>query len=123
MRPVMMDHVDPFGVMAVRVLAAGIIMWGLYLASPRTWKIGILIPSARPLALLSLGMFIGYVVGMSMLMMALTATSVAIASTLSSMAPVAILPMLWLRTGVQPAWQAWCGALVAIAGIAIIFWR
>lgn len=123
MRPVMMDHVDPFGVMAVRVLAAGIIMWGVYLASPRTWKTGIRIPAARPLALLTLGMFIGYVVGMSMLMIALSATSVAVASTLSSMAPVAILPMLWLRTGVQPAWQAWCGAAVAIAGIAVIFWR
>ncbi|MGO4572910.1 DMT family transporter [Microvirga sp. 2TAF3] len=123
MRPVMLDHVDPFGVMAVRVLAAGIVMWTLYLASPRTLKHGVGIPDRRSLALLSLGMFVGYVVGMSMLMIALSATSVAITSTLASMAPVAILPMLWFRTGTRPAWQAWCGAFVAVTGTAIIFWR
>lgn len=123
MRPVMLDHPDPFAVMAVRVLAAGLIMWTLFLASPKTLKQGIRVPGGKALALLSLGMFIGYVVGMSMLMIALTATNVAIASTLASMAPVAILPMLWVRTRKRPVWQAWCGALVAVVGTAIIFWR
>ncbi len=123
MRPVMLDHPDPFAVMALRALVAVVVLWAWYLASPRTWKRGIAIPDRRTMARVSLGVFIGYVAGMSMLMVALTATSVAVASTLSSMAPVAILPLLWLRTGTRLAWQAWFGAFVTVLGTAVLFWK
>lgn len=123
MRPVMLDHPDPFAVMALRGLVAVVVLWAWYLGSPRTWKTGIDVPDRRTLARVSLGVFIGYVAGMSMLMIALTGTSVAVASTLSSMAPVAILPMLWLRTGNRLAWQAWCGAFVTVLGTAVLFWK
>jgi drug/metabolite transporter (DMT)-like permease len=102
---------------------AVVVLWAWHLASPRTWKTGIAVPDRKTLARVSLGVFIGYVVGMSMLMVALTGTSVAVASSLSSMAPVAILPMLWLRTGTRLAWQAWCGAFVTVLGTAVLFWR
>jgi drug/metabolite transporter (DMT)-like permease len=123
MRPVMLDNLDPFAVMAARGLVAVVVLWAWHLASPRTWRTGIAVPDPKILARVSLGVFIGYVVGMSMLMIALTGTSVAVASTLSSMAPVAILPMLWLRTGTRLAWQAWCGAFVTVLGTAVLFWR
>jgi len=123
MRPVMLEHPDPFAVMALRGGVAVVVLWAYYLGSPQTWKSGLGIPDRSTLARVSLGVFIGYVVGMSMLMIALTGTSVAVASTLSSMAPVAILPMLWLRTGKRLAWQAWCGAFVTVLGTAILFWR
>ncbi|WP_457089883.1 DMT family transporter [Microvirga sp. P5_D2] len=123
MRPVMLDNPDPFAVMAARGLVAVVVLWAWHLASPKTWKTGIAVPDRKTLARVSLGVFIGYVVGMSMLMVALTGTSVAVASTLSSMAPVAILPMLWLRTGTRLAWQAWCGAFVTVLGTAVLFWR
>ena len=119
----MLDHADPFGAMALRALVAVLLLWGFYFGTPRTWKEGIHVPNAPALARASLGVFIGYVAGMSMLMIALTGTSVAVASTLSSMAPVAILPMLWFRTGTRLAWQAWCGALVTVLGTAILFWK
>ncbi len=123
MRPVMLDNPDPFAVMAARALVAVIVLWAYHFALPGTWKNGFAVPERRVLARVSLGVFIGYVVGMSMLMVALTGTSVAVASTLSSMAPVAILPMLWLRTGTRLAWQAWCGAFVTVLGTAVLFWR
>lgn len=123
MRPVMLDHPDPFAVMALRALVAVAILWAYHLGSPQTWKTGICFPDRLTLARVSLGVFIGYVIGMSMLMVALTGTSVAVASTLSSMAPIAILPMLWLRTGNRLSWQAWCGALVTVLGTAVLFWR
>lgn len=123
MRPVMLDSPDPFAVMAARALVAVVVLWAYHFALPGTWKNGIAVPDRRVLARVSLGVFIGYVAGMSMLMVALTGTSVAVASTLSSMAPVAILPMLWLRTGTRLAWQAWCGAFVTVLGTAVLFWR
>jgi drug/metabolite transporter (DMT)-like permease len=121
MRPVMLDHPDPFAVMALRALVAVVVLWAYHLASPGTWKSGFNVPDRRTLVRVSFGVFIGYVAGMSMLMIALAGTSVAVASTLSSMAPVAILPMLWLRTGTRLAWQAWCGAFVTVLGTAILF--
>jgi drug/metabolite transporter (DMT)-like permease len=57
---------------------------------------------------------------MSLLMAALARGNVGIVSTLSSMTPIVILPMLWLRTGVLPAPLAWVGALLAVAGTALI---
>ena len=123
MRPVMVDHPDPFAIAALRAVVAVVVLWAYHLASPQTWKSGIAVPDRHTLARVALGVFIGYVAGMSMLMVALTETSVAVVSTLSSMAPVAILPMLWLRTGTRLAWQAWCGALVTVLGTAVLFWR
>lgn len=123
MRPVMLDHPDPFAVMALRALVAVVVLWAYHLGLPRTWKTGIHFPDRLTLARVSVGVLIGYVIGMSMLMVALTGTSVAVASTLSSMAPVAILPMLWLRTGSRLPWQAWCGALVTVLGTTVLFWR
>jgi drug/metabolite transporter (DMT)-like permease len=123
MRPVMLDQPDPFAVMALRGLVAVIVLWAYHFGSPKTWTSGIGIPNRQTLARVSLGVFIGYVAGMSMLMIALTGTSVAVASTLSSMAPVAILPMLWLRTGNRLAWPSWFGAFVTVLGTAVLFWR
>jgi len=71
--------------------------------------------------LTSAGAFISYVLGMSMLMLALGAAPIGIAATLSSMSPIAILPLLWWRTGQPAPWPAWFGALLAGAGTLCLF--
>ena len=45
---------------------------------------------------------LGVGLGMSLLMAALAHGNVGIVSTLSSMTPVVILPMIWARTGIVP---------------------
>ena len=45
---------------------------------------------------------------------------VGVVSTLSSMTPVLILPLLWLVHGDRPAPLAWIGALVAVMGVSAI---
>jgi len=64
--------------------------------------------------------FIGTTLGMSLLMAALQKGSVGIVSTLSSMTPILILPMVWIRTGRRPGAAAWLGALLAICGTSLI---
>ena len=64
--------------------------------------------------------FFGTGLGMSLLMAALAHGNVGIVSTLSSMTPVVILPMVWVRTGKAPALMAWAGAALAVAGTALI---
>jgi drug/metabolite transporter (DMT)-like permease len=63
--------------------------------------------------------FFGPALGMSLLMAALETGDVGIVSTLSSMTPVVILPMVWLRSGRMPRPLAWAGAALAIVGTAL----
>lgn len=117
-QPVMADEVSPFAAMAVRcAVAAGFFM---LLAGIRrqaatdafSW------PTFRLAAASAL---IGSGLGMLLLMAALAQGSVAVISTLAAMTPVAVLPMVWWRTRRAPPWQAWIGALLAVAGTGLIF--
>jgi drug/metabolite transporter (DMT)-like permease len=39
---------------------------------------------------------------------------------LSSMTPIVILPMIWIRTGIAPPARGWIGAALAVAGVGLI---
>jgi drug/metabolite transporter (DMT)-like permease len=117
-RPAMAAGVEPFTAMAFRSGLAAVFFIGLS-AFPfaRTDR--------QPFVVRSLGLavassFFGTGLGMSLLMAALRHGNVGVVSTLSSIAPVVILPMIWVRTGVAPTWTAWVGAALAIAGTALI---
>jgi drug/metabolite transporter (DMT)-like permease len=116
----MADAAEPFAAMAVRAGTGGVILWLMLLLPFRS-----LAPfgraDARSLTLVLIGTAIGMGVGMTMLMAALTEGEVGIVSTLGAMTPVAVLPMVWARTGVAPPWPAWAGAAVAVLGTAVLF--
>jgi drug/metabolite transporter (DMT)-like permease len=116
-RPVMESGMEPFTAMAIRSgLAALFFVTLLALplsrapVSPRRMDVGIAVASA----------FFGTVLGMSLLMAALHRGDVGIVSTLSSMTPVLILPLVWMRSGERPPARAWLGALLAIGGTAFV---
>jgi len=118
-RPAMAAGVEPFTAMAVRSGVAAIFFLALALMpfaplhrpySFRASDMGLALGSA----------FFGTGLGMSLLMAALVNGNVGIVSTLSSMTPVVILPMVWLRSGIAPAPAAWSGAALAVVGTALI---
>jgi drug/metabolite transporter (DMT)-like permease len=118
-RPAMEAGAEPFTAMAVRSGIAALFFLALALLPIRALSK----PYTFRLADLGLGVgsaFFGTGLGMSLLMAALVNGNVGIVSTLSSMTPVVILPMVWLRTGVAPAANAWAGAALAVAGTALI---
>ena len=118
-RPAMASGVEPFTAMAVRSGIAALFFVAL-LAVPH--------PALKPapeIARRSLGFavgsaFFGVGLGMSLLMAALAHGNVGIVSTLSSMTPVVILPMVWARTGIVPPPRAWIGAGLAVIGTGLI---
>lgn len=118
-RPAMAAGVEPFTAMAVRAGFAAIVFLAatlLPIASLRDKS-----PVTAQTHLLALGSaFFGTGLGMSLLMAALASGNVGIVSTLSSMTPVVILPMVWARTGVAPPKAAWLGAVIAVCGTALI---
>lgn len=118
-RPAMASGVEPFTAMAVRSGIAATFFLLLMLVPHPALK------PAPQIARRSLGLavgsaFFGVGLGMSLLMAALARGNVGIVSTLSSMTPVVILPMVWARTGVIPPALAWIGAGLAVAGTGLI---
>jgi len=118
-RPAMEAGVDPFAAMAVRsgLAAAFYLVLALLpiaaLHAPYKFR-------RNDLGIAVTASLFGTGLGMSLLMAALAAGNVGIVTTLSSMTPVMILPMVWLRSGVPPVAAAWAGAAVAVAGTALI---
>jgi drug/metabolite transporter (DMT)-like permease len=118
-RPAMAAGAEPFAAMAVRSGVAALFFLAL-LAVPvaalrkpyrfRLGDVGFGVGAA----------FLGTGLGMSLLMAALAHGNVGIVSTLSSMTPVVILPMVWLRSGRPPSLNAWLGAGLAVVGTALI---
>lgn len=117
-RPAMAAGVEPFAAMAVRSGLAVIFFWALLLLPAIRRQTGEVQRQDFPLAVISA--FFGTALGMSLLMGALKTGSVGIVSTLSSMTPIVILPMVWLRSGKMPQPYAWAGAAMAIAGTALV---
>ena len=118
-RPAMAAGVEPFTAMAVRSGVAAAFFSVLAMlplaASSRPYRFAL-----RDLGTSVAAAFVGTGLGMSLLMAALAHGNVGTVSTLSSMTPVVILPMVWLRSGVAPPRRAWAGACLAVAGTALI---
>lgn len=119
-RPVMATGIDPFLASLLRVGVAAFCL-SILIQLP--------IPSIKPkgpltlkvAALTALTGILALAIGMTLLLFALSGGKVGIVSTLSATSPVMILPMLWLKTGERPAGGAWAGALLVVAGMALIF--
>lgn len=116
-RPAMAAGVEPVTAMAIRS--------GLGFAFFLALMILPFARAARPLGRPELGAIgasaiLGMFIGMSLLMAALARGDVGIVSTLSSTTPILILPMLWATTGRRPTPAAWAGAILAVAGVALI---
>jgi drug/metabolite transporter (DMT)-like permease len=120
-RPAMAAGVEPFTAMAIRSGLAALIFVALTVTPVGAKSRAPVRFDAMALALAAA--FVGMGLGMTLLMEALHTGDVGVVSTLSSVTPVLVLPMVWIRSGVRPSAPAWAGALPAIAGIALISLR
>ena len=60
------------------------------------------------------------VLGMTLLLYALRYGDAGMVAILSSVSPVVVLPLLWLVYKRSPAWGAWLGAALTVAGTVLI---
>ncbi len=118
-RPAMASGVDPFTAMTLRAGLGALFFVTINLLPIQAIRSNEAF-ALRNLAMVVVSAIFGTGLGMSLLMAALAHGKVGIVSTLSSMTPVVILPMVWLRSGKAPHKTAWLGAMLAVAGTAAI---
>jgi drug/metabolite transporter (DMT)-like permease len=118
-RPAMAAGTEPFAAMAVRSGVAAIFYVALSLV-PIRWIRRPYKFSWRDFRVGVAASFFGTGLGMSLVMAALAHGNVGLVSTLSSMTPVVILPMVWFKSGTAPGRGAWLGAALAVIGTALI---
>jgi len=107
---------------AIRMSAAAIILWGVLLLQGRAGQtVSTIRANPRIFGLITLGAFLGPVLGVSSSLFALQYTQVGVASTLTALPPVFLLPVGWLVFKDKPDWQSIAGTLVAISGVAMLF--
>lgn len=118
-RPAMESGAEPIAAIAVRMGIAAIFFSALLLLPApvlhRPYRF-----QARDLGLAVIAALFSAALATAFLMSALAEGKVGIVSTLSSMTPVLILPMVWIRTRIAPTARAWFGASLAVVGTALI---
>jgi drug/metabolite transporter (DMT)-like permease len=116
-RPAMLAGADPVAAMVVRS-GTGALFFLLLLTLPAFRPVAL--PPRIDIRQIGLSALAGMVVGMSFLMAALARGDVGIVTTLSSTSPILILPMVWAVYRRNPSPLAWSGAIMAVAGSALI---
>jgi drug/metabolite transporter (DMT)-like permease len=73
------------------------------------------------LRLLALAALIGPVIGVSLSLLAVQNTVVGVASVLTSLSPIFMLPISYFYFKERLGWQAIAGTILAVVGVAILF--
>jgi drug/metabolite transporter (DMT)-like permease len=117
---------DPIVASAIRVSIAALALW-LIMLIPGPWTPTPAQSAARltPRLVFIIGLsgFLGIGLGMTLFLLALGMTDAALVATLSSMTPVAQLPLIWIITRQRPALLAWVGAVLAGLGTALLLYQ
>jgi drug/metabolite transporter (DMT)-like permease len=119
MKPLMSTGIDAVSASAVRATASFaahvLLLWcGLSLSklkNPLNWK---------SLLNTALSATVSMVIGMTLILQALKTGQANLVAIFSSIAPVLLLPLLWVVYRRQPAAGAWWGGAMTVAGSAMI---
>lgn len=119
MKPVISAGVDPLAATAIRTGGGALLISMLAL-----WPSPLFAPAQSPTKGIVLWAIVpgllGYVVAVSLQLLALAKLGTGVAAAVSSAAPILILPMLWLSSGKRPASLAWIGAGVVVGGLNLL---
>ncbi len=113
---------SPIQANVIRMLAAVIALLVLMLIQRQTGRtVQTLRANPAAIPLLAIAALIGPVIGVSLSLLAVQNTAVGVASVLTSLAPIFMLPVAHFLFKERLGWQAVAGTLLAMAGVAILF--
>ena len=114
-------EVDPLSVAFIRIIAGCLSVWLIIILSGRLRGVLASSRDRQGMVYTSIGAFFGPFLGVWAIMVAIANTYTGIAATLSSLAPVFIIPVLWFVFKQRTSWRGFLGAAISVIGVAIIF--
>ncbi len=113
---------SPFQGNAIRMLAAALALWIFTAFQKEVGKtFSTLKENPSAIKQLAIAALIGPVLGVSLSLLAVQHAQVGVASTLTSLSPIFMLPVSHFIFKERLGWQAIAGTLLAMAGVAILF--
>ncbi len=113
--------VEPLEASFIRMAAAMVIIWLLAALRGHLPSILSAMRKGRPLAFSAAGAVVGPFLGVWMSLVAVSYIAAGVAATLNAMVPVAIIPLIIFYYKEKVSLRATMGAVVAVAGVAILF--
>ena len=120
LKPALLAGTDPLAATALRTGGGALVISVVALwpaeafVTPTKRTLGVVLGAILP-------GFVGYIAAVGLQLYALRSYDAGIVAVLSSMAPVVMLPMIWIMSGDPPPFSAWLGAILAVLGAGIIF--
>jgi drug/metabolite transporter (DMT)-like permease len=112
---------NPLSATLMRLLLGGLFIWALALFLGRLPRVFAASRDVNAIRNTAVASFLGPYLGITLSMVAVTFTETGVAQTLLSLMPVMIIPVVWISHHQKTSWRGILGALVAIAGVTIIF--
>ncbi len=118
----MLGSFSPISGNVIRMLTAVAALWLVtFLQGQAGQTVKVLWANPVSVRLLALAALIGPVTGVSLSLLAVQNTEVGVASVLTSLSPIFILPFSHFYLKERLGWQAIAGTILATAGVAILF--
>ena len=106
-----------------RMFSAGAMVWIWAVATRNVNRIQPVLGNRNALRPLLLASLLGPVTGVSLVLFAYRNTAAGVVATLSTLYPLFVVPVVWLRGDGIPSVRTIVGTVVAIVGVAMIFMR
>jgi drug/metabolite transporter (DMT)-like permease len=119
LKPVMETDIDAISASAVRMSSAFILHQAVFMLGFRVAR-AYLPMNLKVFLLVLANAALSMVLGMTLILQALRHGDAGMVAILSSVSPVIVLPLLWLVYKRSPAWGAWLGAAMTVAGTVLI---
>ena len=115
------EPLHSLSVSLIRMLAASILIWIIVIASGKLNNVRKAVKDKKAMKRTLGGAFSGPFLGVWLSMVAITYTVAGVAATLMALAPVIIIPVVWVIYREKTNWRGIIGAVVAMIGVAILF--
>jgi drug/metabolite transporter (DMT)-like permease len=115
------DALNPLSATLIRVVIAGISFMIILAVMGRLPGLTKATRDRKAVSAMFGGALLGPFLGVWLSMIAVSNTPAGVAATLLSLMPVMIIPIVWVIYRQKTSWRGVIGAMVAIAGVAILF--
>ena len=115
------SSLDPLSATLIRMVIACLFIWVVVAVCGRSKPVFGALRDKAAMNRTFGGAFLGPFLGVWLSMVAISLTYTGVASTLMSLMPVIVIPIVWILYKQKTNWQGILGAVVAVAGVAILF--